>query len=94
MQGATLDQRECRPQAAKLASWMPEKVVRWSVQEGRKHAATVRKASFRTLLMKRVYALRHQTGAQYSAVEQTTDKAAVCSVLAPALHPTAFLQQS
>ena len=48
---------------------------------------TMRKASFKTLSMKRVCALRHQTGAQYSAAAKTKDSAAVRSVLAPAPHP-------
>ena len=34
--------------------------------------------------MRRVWALRHQTGAQYSADEWTRAKVAVCSVVAPA----------
>ena len=37
--------------------------------------------------MRRVCAVRHQTCAQYSAVEYTRDRAAVRSVLAPAPQP-------
>ena len=51
------------------AGWMPESTGRWSVGVGRRHPVTMRKASFKTLSMRRVWALRHQTGAQYSAVE-------------------------
>ena len=51
------------------AGWMPERTGRLSVGVGRRHQVTVRKASLRTLSMRRVCALRHQAGAQYSAVE-------------------------
>ena len=51
------------------AGWMPERTGRLSVGVGRSHPVTMRKASLRTLSMSRVYALRHQAGAQYSAVE-------------------------
>ena len=51
------------------AGWMPEKTSRLSVGVGRRHPVTMRKASLRTLSIRRVCALRHQAGAQYSAVE-------------------------
>ena len=51
------------------AGWMPESTERLSVGVGRMHSMTMRKASLRTLSMRRVCALRHQAGAQYSAVE-------------------------
>ena len=51
------------------ADWMPEKTGRLSVGVGRRHPVTMRKASLRTLSMRRVCALRHQAGVQYSAVE-------------------------
>ena len=51
------------------AGWMPERTGRLSVEVGRRHPVTVRKASLRTLSMKRVCALRRQAGAQYSAIE-------------------------
>ena len=49
--------------------WMAESIGRWSVGVGRRHPVTMRKALFKTVSMRRVWALRHQTGAQYSAVE-------------------------
>ena len=74
------------PKRRSSAGWMPEKVGRWSVGVGRRHLVTMRKASFKTLSMRRVCALRHQTNAQYSAVELTKDRAALRSVLAPPSH--------
>ena len=62
------------------AGWMPERIERFSVGMGRRHPVTMRKASLRTLSMRRVCALRHQAGAQYSAVELIRDKAAVRNV--------------
>ena len=50
---------------------------------------TMCNASLRTLSMRRVCALRHKTGAQYSAVEQIRDRATVRNVLAPAPQPEA-----
>ena len=46
------------------SDWMPESIGRWSIGVRRRHPVTTRKASFEALLMKRVCALRHQTGAQ------------------------------
>ena len=51
------------------AGWMPESTGRYSVGVGSRHPETMRNASLSTLSMRRVCALRHQTGAQYSAVE-------------------------
>ena len=51
------------------SGWMPESTGRWSVGVGRRHPMTMCKASFKKLSMRRVWELRHQTGAQYSAVE-------------------------
>jgi len=51
---------------------------------GRKHPVTIRKASLMAGSMRRVWALWHQTGAQYSAVECTTARVAVRNVVAPA----------
>ena len=42
---------------------------RWSVEVGRRHPVTMRKAPYKTLSMRRVLTLPHQAGAQYSAVE-------------------------
>ena len=71
----------------KTRSFTPEKIGRWFVGVGRRHPVTMRKASFKTLSMRRECAMRHQTGAQYSAVEQTKDRAAVRSDLVPSLLP-------
>ena len=49
--------------------WMPERTGRQTDGGGRRHPVTMRKVSFNLLSMRRVCALRHQTGAQYSAVE-------------------------
>ena len=51
------------------AGWMPESTGRYSNGVGRRHPETMRIALFKTLSMRRVCALRHHTGAQYSAVE-------------------------
>ena len=53
---------------AQLAG-MPERTGRLFVGVGCRHFGTMRKASLGTLQMRRVCALRHQAGAQYSAVE-------------------------
>ena len=66
---------------------MPERIGRWSVGVGRRHPVTMRKASFKTLSIRRVCALRHQIGVQFSAVDHIRDMEAVRSVLAPAPHP-------
>ena len=42
---------------------------KWSFGVGRRHPMTMEKASFKTLSMKRVRVLQHQTGAQCSAVK-------------------------
>ena len=60
---------------------------RMSVGVRRWHLVTMRKASLRTLSMRQVCPLRHQAGAQYSAVELIMDNAAERNVLPPAPHP-------
>ena len=61
---------ECvAPWRRSSAGWMPERTGRLSAGVGRRHLVTMRKATLRTLLMRRVCALQHQAGAQYSAVE-------------------------
>jgi len=62
---------------------MPARIRRLSTGSGRKYPVTVGKASLMTEPMRQVWALRHQTGAQYSAVEWTWVKVAVRNV-APA----------
>jgi len=51
------------------AGWMPARIGRLFADVGRRHPVTIRRASLMAGLMRRVWALRHQTGAQYSAVE-------------------------
>ena len=69
------------------AGWMPARIRRFSVGLGRKYPVSVRKASLMTESMRQVWALRHQTWAQYSAVEWTRTKVAVLNVVAPAPQP-------
>ena len=45
------------------AGCMPESIRRWSVGVRRRHPVTMRKASLKTLSMRRVWALRHQIDA-------------------------------
>jgi len=54
---------------------------------GRGQPVTVRKASLMAGSMRRVWALRHQTGAQSSIVECTSAKVPIRSVFAPAPQP-------
>ena len=49
------------------ADWMPARIGRLSAGVGRRHPVTIRKASLMAESMRWVWALRHQTGAQYSA---------------------------
>ena len=69
------------------ADWMPEKFGRRSAGFQPRHKVTMPKASFKTLSMRRVCALRHQNGVQYSAIEWTKHMTSVCFVLAPATRP-------
>jgi len=62
------------------ADWMPARIGRLFADFRRRHPVTICKASLMEGSMKRVWALRHQTGAQYSAVECTR-------VVAPAPQP-------
>ena len=55
------------PNQRSSAGWMPARTGKSSVGVGRKHLATMHKASLRMLSMRRVCILRHQIGAQYSA---------------------------
>jgi len=66
------------------AGWMPARIGRLSAGVGRKHPVTIRKASLMVGSVRRVWALRHQTGAQYSAVQRTRARVAVRNVVAPA----------
>ena len=70
------------------AGWMPARIGRLSTGVGRRHPVTIRKASLMAGSMRRVWALRHHTGAQYSAVvECTRAKVAVRKVVALAHQP-------
>ena len=64
--------------------WMPTRVERLSAGVGPRHPVTICKASLMAESMKRAWALRHQTGAQYSAVEWTRARVVVRNVVAPA----------
>jgi len=66
---------------------MPAGIGRFSAGVGRRHPVTIRKASLIVGSMRRVWALRYQTGAQYSAVEWTRARVAVRNVVAPAPQP-------
>ena len=65
------------------AGWMPARIGRLSAGLGRRHPVTIRKASLMVGSMRRVWALRHQTGAQYSVVEWTRDRVGFRNVVAP-----------
>ena len=64
--------------------WMPARIGKLSVGVGHRHPVTNRKASLMTRSMRRVWALRHQTGAQYSAVEWSRSRVTIRSVFAAA----------
>ena len=63
--------------------WMPARIGKLSADVRRRHPCTIRKASLMAGSIKRVWALRHQTGAQYSAVEYIRTKVTVHNVVAP-----------
>jgi len=69
------------------AGWMPARIGRLSAGVRRRHPVTIRKASLTAGSIRRVWTLRHQTGAQYSAVECTRARVAVGRVVAPAHRP-------
>ena len=58
-------------------------MVRWS---GTQASSDNAQGVIQNTVNERVCALRHQTGAKYSRVEKTKDRATVRSVLAPAHH--------
>ena len=53
------------------AGWMPARIGRLSTAAERRHSVAICKASLMASSMRRVWALRQQTGAKYSAVECT-----------------------
>ena len=67
--------------------WMPARFGRLSAGVGHSHPVTMRRASLMAGSTRRVWALRHQTRAQYSIVECTRARVAVRSVVAPAPQP-------
>ena len=69
------------------AGWMPVGIGRLSAGVGRRRPVTIRNASLMAGSMRRVWALRHHTGAWYSAVEWTKAKVAVRHVVAIAPQP-------
>jgi len=69
------------------AGWVPARIGRLSAGVGRRHPVTIRKASLMVGSVRRVWALRHQTGAQYSAVEWTRDRVAIRNGIPPAPQP-------
>jgi len=69
------------------AGWMPARIGRLSVDVERRHPVTIRKASLMAGSIRRVWALRHQTGAQYSAVQCTRGRVAVRRIVAPEPQP-------
>ena len=66
---------------------MSARIGRLSAGVGRRHPVTIRKASLMAGSMRRVWALRHQTGVQHSAVECTRARVAIRRVVAQASHP-------
>jgi len=78
------------------AGWMPARIERLSAGLGRRHTVTIRKASLMMGSMRWVWAPRHQTGAQYSAVEWTRARVAVRNVVAsaPQLEPASRLRSA
>jgi len=83
-----VEERWARDSVAPLwrssAGWMLARMGRLSADVGRSHPVTIHKMSLMAGSARRVWALRHQTGVQYSAVEWTRAKVAVRNVVAPA----------
>ena len=79
--------RRARDSVASLrrssAGWMPVRMGRLFASVGRGHPVAICKASLMAWSVKRVWSLRNQTGAQYSAVEYTRARVAVRNVAAP-----------
>jgi len=81
------------PLRPSLAGWMPVMMGRFSAGMGCRHPVTICKASLMAESMRRVWALQHQTGMQFSAVEWTKAKVAVCNVVAPTPSQASELPQ-
>ena len=65
------------------AGWMPARIGRLSAGIKCRHPVTICKV----LLIRQVWTLRHQTGAQYSAVECNRSRMTVCRVVGLAPQP-------
>ena len=63
------------------SGWMLARIGRLSTGVGRRHPVTLRNASLMVRSMRREWALRHQTGAQYSAVEWTRARGLFATLL-------------
>jgi len=74
------------PLRQRSASWIPARMERLSTGVGRRHPVTIHKASLIAGSTRWVWALRHQTEAQYSAVESTRANVAVRNVVAEDSH--------
>jgi len=66
---------------------MPVRIGKLSAGVGSRHPVTICKTSLMVGTIRRVWALQHQTGVQYSAVEWTRARVAVRKVVAPAPQP-------
>jgi len=71
------------------------KVIRWCRTQAR-HPVTIRKALLMVGSVRWVWALRHKTGVQYSAVKWTRARVAVRNVvaLAPQPEPASYLRSA
>ena len=69
------------------AGWVPARIGSMSAGVGRRYPVTIRKASLMLRSMRRVSALQHRTGAQYSAVESARNGVAVCNFVVPTSQP-------
>jgi len=79
--------RQCGSNATKLSGLDTCEDGRLSAGVERRYPVTVHKASLMARSVRRVLALWHQTGAQYSAVEWTRARVAIHSVAVPAPEP-------
>ena len=67
------------PNQQSLAGWMSERIGKWSVGSGCRHAMTLHEASFKTLLMTRQVCSTQLLSRPY--IEKTA-----CNILASAPH--------
>ena len=69
------------------AGWMPARIGRLSAGVGRRHPVTIRIAPLMVGSIRQLWAMRRQTGVQYSAVEWIRARVAVRNVISPASQP-------